>query len=584
MAKNPQKDAVIFLVDGEEKEERLTFAGLYKEALRCAAGLQARGIEKGDRVIIMLPTCLDFFSCLYGALLIGAVPVPAYPPFAWSKLEHYLETLGAMIQNSEARVLITFSRAKTVIGSVLQKTPRLEELLDVGEIRGEELNQIQRPELGIDDLAAIQYTSGSTSTPKGVMITYRNIFANVHYIGEISGAIEEVEIPCIWLPIYHDMGLIATIFYCLYWGFTLVIMSPLHFLSRPVRWLWAMSRYRATYSGGPNFAYELCTRKIQESDLSGLDLSCWKKSFNGAEPIRKDTMEAFIERFGPYGFDRKAMYPVYGLAEHTVAASLPREHAGPRYLRVERSSLEPGKHVNLSGEEGEMVECVSVGSALPGHEICIVDEEGRALPELVVGEIVVGGPSLSPGYYNAKDAFDAQLLSSSESLGPLFRTGDLGFLYQGELYVTGRKKDLIIIRGSNYYPQDIETIVNDCRYARRGCSAAFSVEGEDGTESLVIVAESKAGNDEERRQLEKEIKKRVAHAIGIHVRKVVLIPPRTIPKTSSGKIQRRKCRALFLEGNLPTFRKLPLWKKAIILIRSGFGYFIFFLRKHIRHR
>jgi acyl-CoA synthetase (AMP-forming)/AMP-acid ligase II len=581
--KNPDKEAVIFLADGEEKEERLTFSSLYEEALRYAAGLQARGIEKGDRVIIMLPTELDFLSFLYGTLLIGAVPVPAYPPFSLAKIEHYLETFSGILANSGARVLITFSRAKKILGSVLHKAPHLDEVLEAGEIEGED-SPIKAAKIGLDDIALIQYTSGSTSAPKGVMLTYQNILTNVRNIGEVVRSVPEEEIVSTWLPPYHDMGLIASIFYSAYWGFTLCLMSPLHFLVKPVRWLRAISRYRCTQSAAPNFAYELCTRKIQESDLAGLDLSCWKVACNGAEPIRKATQEAFIERFGCCGFDRKTMYPVYGLAEHTVAVTFPKTRRGPCYLFVDRSSLEPGKHVKLNGKGDEKEDYVSVGSPFPEHEIRIVDEEGHTLPELVVGEIAVGGPSLSPGYYSAKEAFESQLLAGRESTGPLFRTGDLGFCHRGELYVTGRKKDLIIIRGSNYYPQDIEAIVDGCRYARRGCSAAFSVEGEDGTESLVIVAETKARSDGERRKLEKEIKRRVVDIFGIRVKEVVLLPPRTIPKTSSGKIQRRKCRALFLEGDLPTSGKLPLCKKAAILIRSALGYLVFFARNHLRHR
>jgi acyl-CoA synthetase (AMP-forming)/AMP-acid ligase II/acyl carrier protein len=578
--KNPEKDAVIFLADGEEKEERLTFAGLYREARRFAAGLQARGVGKGDRVVIMLPTCLDFLSCLFGTMIIGAVPVLVYPPFSWNRLRHYLDTLSAIIGNSESRILVTFSQAKMVLGSVLQKASCLQEVLEAGEIRekaDEGTVRVQVPKIERDDLALIQYTSGSTSVPKGVKITYRNIFSNVHYIGEFTGGIPEEEIHCTWVPLYHDMGLISTIF-CLYWGFALCLMSPLHFLSKPSRWLRAVSRYRCTYSGGPNFAFELCTRKIQEPEFAGLDLSCWKVAYNGAEPVRKSTLEAFIERFSPCGFDRKSMYPVYGLAEYTSAVCFARERVGPRYLTVEGSSLEPGRGVKIAAVRTENVDCVSLGRPFPGHEIRIVDEQGRSLPELTVGEIAIGGPSLTPGYYKLKEAFESQLLSTKGNSGSLFRTGDLGFLYQQDLYAIGRKKDLIIVRGHNYYPQDIEVIVDDCPYARRGCSAALSVESDDGTESLVIIAENKARSWKERDQLEEKIRSRVAGSLGVHVETVALIPPRTIPKTASGKIRRGTCRALFLRGDLPTSGKFPLWKKALMLIRSGFGYLVFSMR------
>jgi acyl-CoA synthetase (AMP-forming)/AMP-acid ligase II len=567
--KNPDRDAVIFLADGEKKEERLTFSGLYREARRCAAGLQARGIRKGDRVLIMLPSGLDFLACVYGALFMGAVPVPVCPPFSWVKIDYYLLTLIGIAQNSEARMLITFARAKAFLENPLRKVRCLETLLDVSEI-AEDRNRVEPSPIDADDLAMIQYNSHSTRNIRGVMYTHGNIIANLRGAGESYGISPEEEIGCSWLPMYYNFGLIGSIFFSLYWGLTFCLMSPLHFVCRPVRWLQTISRYRCTLSPAPNFAFALCAREIQQSDLADLDLSCWKMAFIGAEPVRKHTLDAFVEKFGPCGFQRKALYPVYGLPEHTMAVSISGEHKGPCYLSVERSAVETGETVKICETAEDTIEYISVGSPLPGHEIRIIDEKARVLPELTVGEIAAGGPSLSRGYCKSQEAFASHLLSCRDSSMPLFRTGDLGFLYRKNLYVTGRKKERIIIRGRTYYARDIEGIVEEHPYSRRGCSAAFSVESEEGTEALVVVAESKALRQEKRKKFETDIQSCVANALGLRVAKVALIPPRTIPRAATGEIQRRTCRKLFLEGTLPAFERLTLWQKALIPLRSAF--------------
>ncbi|MFC1705667.1 AMP-binding protein [Planctomycetota bacterium] len=566
--KHPQKDAVIFLADGDTQEERCTFAGLYERALRCGAGLQTRGVRKGDRVMIVLPNGLDFLACFYGAMAVGAVAVPVYAPLARHRSEHYLETVAAILANSRARLMVTFPRARGLLSGLSRRADGLDEVVTFGQIhnrRGECLS----PPFSSEDPALIQYTSGSTSLPRGVTISQRNLFANVRNIGEAWSAVAESEIVCSWLPAYHDMGLVGTILLSLCWGFTLCLLSPLHFLSNPLRWLQAISRYRCTFTTAPNFAYDLCARRAEGADLSRLDLSCWKVACNGAEPIRKSTLEAFSDRFASCGFDRRSIFPVYGLAEHTLAVSFPRSRREPRYLGVWRSSLQPGGTVEIGGSGAARVDCVSVGEPFPAHEIRVVDEHAHALPELAVGEIAVGGPSLSEGYYGLQGGFESELLPERGGGGPLFRTGDLGFFHQGELYVTGRKKDLVVVRGQNYYPQDIEAIVDECSNARRGCSGAFSVEGNDGTESLVVVAEIRDGREGARQRLQEEIASRVTNGLGVSVGEVVLLPARTIPKTSSGKIRRRKCRELFLAKELPAARALPLWRKAIRRTRSG---------------
>ncbi|MBK1987682.1 fatty acyl-AMP ligase [Sphaerospermopsis aphanizomenoides BCCUSP55] len=546
----PQQKAYTFLRDGETEEVSLTYQELDQKAQAIACHLQSLGAE-GERALLLYPPGLEFISAFLGCLYAGVVAVPAYPP---RQNMNFLR-LQSIITDAEATVVLTTSSLLANLVNQWAKNPELSNMrwLATDDINSNLSSDWQQPKLNQDTLAFLQYTSGSTGTPKGVMITHGNLLSNERYINIGFGHTEKT-IVVGWLPLFHDMGLIGNVLQPLYLGLPSILMSPVAFLQKPLRWLQAISRYKATTSGGPNFAYDLCVRKITPEELSSLDLSSWEVAFNGAEPVRSDTLEQFAQYFAPCGFRKEALYPCYGMAETTLFVSGGLKTSPPLLYQVEAAALEENRVVATESEEGTRT-IVGCGRAWLDEKIAIVDPESLTLcPANQIGEIWVSGPSVAAGYWRrpeqTAETFQAYLSDTGE--GPFLRTGDLGFLQDKELFVTGRLKDVIIIRGQNHYPQDIElTVQNSHPALRLNAGAAFTVDHK-GQQRLVIVQEV------ERTSLRKlnikEVVGNITEAVidnhGLQVYATVLIKPSSIPKTSSGKIQRHACQRGFLENTL----------------------------------
>ena len=548
----PDYPTFTFLEGGENNESALSNQRLFLRARAIAAGLQARA-PAGARVLILFPPGLDYVTALYGCFLSGHCAVPAYPPYP-SRLERTLPRLQAIIDDSGSSIVLTSSSIKQMAALLFQQAPDLARLhwLSTEDLPDSEADAWHDPQPTVESLALLQYTSGSTAMPKGVMVSHGNLLHNAGLIQQCFGK-SATSRGVLWLPPYHDMGLVGGLISPLFCEGSVVLMSPLAFLQRPVRWLKAISRYRASTSGGPNFAYDLCLRKITDAELGELDLSCWELAFNGAEPVRADTIRRFNARFAAAGFRSSAMYPCYGLAEVTLLASGKPTGEAAVMKRFSPKALDAHHAVpNQSNDSRELVSC---GKAAPGLEIAIVDPDQLARTvDGVVGEIWIRGASVAGGYWQKPDAslatFGAKLADGS---GPFLRTGDLGFFLDGELFVTGRVKDLIIIRGRNLYPQDIESVaVSAHQMLRSGCTAAFSVEV-DGDERLVVVQEvdKKAGATDVA-DAKFALQRLILESAEVNAHEVVLVASGTILKTSSGKIQRQATKEAYLRGSLDT--------------------------------
>ncbi len=541
----------IHLREEDGRIETIRFAGLLEGATAAAAALRKHGLRPGDPVGIMLPTCREFFFTFLGVQLAGGIPVPIYPPMRAAQIEEYARRQSAILRSAGVRILVTFREAERIAHLLKPQVASLSavvraDLLLAGPAPNGGIAVDPRPE----DIALIQYTSGSTGEPKGVTLTHRNLVANVRAIGWGVG-VEPNDVVVSWLPLYHDMGLIGCWLFSLYFGLELAAMSPVAFLRRPERWLRMIHDHRGTLSPAPNFGYELCARKVSDDDLKNLDLSSWRVALNGAEPIHPETLDRFLARFGPFGFRPETMMPVYGLAETSVALAFSKRGTPPRFDAVDKDDFERNG-LAKPAHSGSTLRFVSVGQALPKHEVRIVDSKGRVLPERSEGNIQFRGPSAMQGYYRNPEA------TAEVRDGEWYRTGDLGYLAGGELYITGRTKDLIIQAGRNIHPQEIEKLAAEVSGVRRGCVAAFSVaKRESGTESLVIVAETRETDPEKRRQIANEMKRRVGAAI-ISPDVVFMAGPNVIPKTPSGKLQRDACRRMYLKGTLDGGRR-PAW-------------------------
>lgn len=564
----PDREGYLFLTDGEDKALSLTYGALDRRARAIAVQLQSRAAE-GERVILLFPPGLDYIAAFFGCLYAGVVAVPAYPP----QRQRMLPRLMAMLTDSGAKLALTTPEIRALVARLCEPLSEMKGLTSLHWLlleRTEEGMEAgwKRPEITAASLAFLQYTSGSTGTPKGAMLSHGNLLHNQRMIQRGFGHTDASAVVG-WLPLYHDMGLIGNVLQPLYVGFPCILMPPAAFLQRPLRWLQAISRYRATTSGGPNFAYDLCVEKISAEQRASLDLSCWRVAFNGAEPVRSATLSRFVEAFGPHGFSRGAFYPCYGLAEATLFVSGGAPSDPPLLYAAQKGALERHHVIEArTGRDGDAQVRTLVGSghAWDGQQIRIVDPLSLTpRGEREVGEIWVKGPSIAQGYFNRpeetertfraflKEAKTVGKFSGNAALsdeGPYLRTGDLGFLHRGELFVTGRLKDLIIIRGRNHYPHDIEWTVQQSRpELRPGCGAAFSVE-EDDQERLAIVQEVEYRLQPDVEEVASAIRRAVAEAHEVEVHAVVLIEPGTLPKTSSGKIERHACRTRFLAGDL----------------------------------
>lgn len=521
----------------------LTYEALRESGARRATWLYQRGVEPGDRVALMLPTGPDFLGFFFGILWAGAVPVPLYPPVRLDEIEDYLLRQRRILENAGARLLILDPRARTVGAMLHGLVPGLHGVESAPERVLEEPSPAwpAPPEA----LGLIQYTSGSTGAPRGVALSHANLLANIRAYGERL-AVGPRDVVVSWLPLYHDMGLIGALLGSVYHGVPLILESPEDFLGRPSRWLRALARHGGTIAAAPNFAYELCARRIPDEELAGLDLSGWRAAVNGAEPVRTETLELFAARFGPLGFRREALLPCYGLAEASVALTLPPPGRGPVVDRVARRDLESSGRAVPAELGEEALDFVSCGTVLAGMEVRVVDPAGREVPERRQGRILFRGPSAMQGYFRNPEA-TARVRDATGWVD----TGDLGYLSEGELYVTGRSKDLILKAGRNLHPRDLEAAAAEVPGIRRGCVAAFGVPGvEQGTEDLVVVAESRVGDAAERRRLAAAVASRVAAESGLPPDRVLVVAPRRLPKTPSGKLRRSACRDRYLDGTL----------------------------------
>lgn len=548
----PAQRLYTFLDDGETEQASLTYGELDRQARAIGGWLQST-VASGERVLLLYMTELDYIAAFFGCLYAGVVAVPVYPPDL-IRLNRSLPRLQAIMADAGVSAVLSTSAVLGLAEPFIAQMPALQALrwLATDQTAAGQAEAWRPPKLDRHSLAFLQYTSGSTGTPKGVMVTHGNLLSNQAMIQHAFGH-DDKTVVVGWLPLYHDMGLIGNVMQPLYLGIPCILMSPLAFLQKPVRWLQAISRYRATSSGGPNFAYDLCVRKVTPDQKAALDLGSWQVAFNGAEPVRASTLEHFTTAFEPCGFRREAFYPCYGLAEGTLFVSGGLPASPPILYSVASSALEQGRVAPAAGSE-DACTLVSSGRAWLDEQIVIVNaaSQTRCAPDQV-GEIWISGPHVAQGYWNrsqeTEQVFRAYLADTGE--GPFLRTGDLGFLKDGELFVTGRSKDLIIIRGRNYYPQDIETTVESSHPGLRvGCGAAFAVDV-DGREQLVVVQEVKREQPQANTaEMLAAISREIFQQYELRPYAVVLIQPSTIPKTSSGKLQRHAVRASFLDGTL----------------------------------
>ncbi len=552
----------VYLIAETGKEEEISYAVLQQRADAVAAGLRKRDLLPGQTVAIMLPTSLEYFFSFYGVLRAGGIPVPIYPPARLSQIEEHLRRHARILDNARAAMLITVAEAKPfarllrlqVEGLHTVVTPA--ELLEAAAPAGQTAVQSQ-------DLALLQYTSGSTGNPKGVILTHANLLANIRAMGNaIRASSNDVFVS--WMPLYHDMGLIGAWLGSLYYAVPLAVMSPLSFLTRPERWLWAIHRHRATLSGAPNFGYELCLRRVQDRDIEGLDLSSWRVAFNGAEPVSPDTIARFHERFARYGLRRETMYPVFGLAECSVGLAFPPPGRAPVVDRIDREAfMRAGRAIPAAADDANALRFVACGQPLAGHQIRLVDSTGYEVSEREEGRLEFQGPSATSGYFR-----------NPEETRRLFHdgwldSGDLAYMAGGDVYITGRVKDVIIRAGRNIYPHELEEAIGNLPGMRKGCIAVFgSIDRASATEKLVVLAETRETEPEARERLQTAITALAVDLAGAAPDDVVLAPPHTVLKTSSGKVRRAASRELYERGRL-TAPTRPAWRQILHLAWTG---------------
>jgi len=540
----------------------LTYADLAESAAVVAGSLTRAGVVPGQCVALMLPSGLDFFRCFFGILLAGAIPVPMYPPARPAQIEDHLRRQAGILRNCRAPVLIAFDAVRPILHLLRGLAPDLSTVTTPQElIQGDPL---ARAPARHDDVALVQYTSGSTGDPKGVVLTHDNLLANIRAWGHAI-ALTSGDVGVSWLPLYHDMGLIGAWLGSLYHACPLVLMSPLDFLARPERWLWAIHRHRGTVTAAPNFAFELCLKRLPECDLAGLDLSSWRFAANGAEPVNPDTLERFADAFARFGLRSGVLAPVYGLAECSVGLAVSPPGRAPRIDRIEREAFATQRRARPVDGGTQPLRFVSCGPPLPGHEVRIVGDHDQALPERHIGRLEFRGPSATSGYY--RNAAGSAALFHGDWLD----SGDFAYVADGEIYITGREKDMIIRGGRNFYPYELEQAVGALPGIRKGCVAAFGVtEPRSSSEQLIIVAETKERDAERRNALERHIIALGTDVLGLPPDVVVLAPPHAVLKTSSGKIRRGEIRERYRSGTIGAASRKP-WMQLARLAVAGFA-------------
>jgi 1-acyl-sn-glycerol-3-phosphate acyltransferase len=549
-------DRAHIVVLSDVGEEEISYAGLNTGAMRIAAGLQRQGLQPRQAVAIMLPTSPEYFYTYFGILIAGGIPVPIYPPARLSQIEEHVRRHAGILANAQAVMLVTVREAIAVARLLEAHVPSVRQVLTPATLSETSGNASPVP-VSPDDIALIQYTSGSTGNPKGVVLTHANLLANIRAMAQVL-KVTERDVFVSWLPLYHDMGLIGAWFGSLYVGFRLVIMSPPAFLARRERWLWAIHRFRGTLSAAPNFAYELCLKRLDDAQLAHLDLSSWRLAINGAEAVNPDAITRFTERFAQYGFRADAMTPVYGLAECALGLLFPPLGRGPLIDRIRREPFMLRHEAQPApADDPKPLRFAACGRPLPGHEVRIVDELGLEVGERVEGRLEFKGPSATSGYYRNPEE-TARLFH-----GEWLDTGDKAYMAEGEIYVTGRVKDIIIRGGRNIYPEELEEAIGALPGVRKGCVAAFgSMDRHSGTERLVILVETRETEGAARDALHKNIARAAADVLGEPPNEIVLAPPHTVLKTSSGKIRRSASRDLYEAGLVGAASRTVWWQLA----------------------
>jgi len=556
---HPDRPHIRFYSNASEDKsegESLSYSQLWQGAENLAAGLQAYGLQPGDAVAIMLPTGSSYFFSFFAVLLAGGIPVPIYPPVRRSQLEEHLRRHALILSNCQATILITVPEARRVAQLLKSLVVTLQSIVTVDELAAG-ADTLIMPTHGPQDIAFLQYTSGSTGNPKGVVLTHANLLANIRAMGEVVRA-DSSDVFVSWLPLYHDMGLIGAWFGSLYYAALFVVMSPLEFLLRPHAWLWAIHRYGGTLSAAPNFGYELCLHRVKDSHIEGLNLGTWRAAFNGAEAVSADTMLSFYDRFHPYGLQREALKPVYGLAECSVGLAFPPYGRAMIIDQIQRQPfMRSGRAIPIARTDPKALRFVASGLALPGHQIRIVDQAGLELPDRQEGRIQFRGPSSTSGYFRNPEQtgrlFDNEWLNS----------GDLGYTAGGDVFITGRSKDVIIRAGRNIYPDELEQAIGNLQGIRKGRVAAFACNASgtatgSGTERLVVIAETREKDPDKLVQLRQQINEIATDLAETPPDDVVLATPNSVLKTSSGKVRRAACRERYERGQIGKTQKSNL--------------------------
>jgi acyl carrier protein len=556
-----QPDRLTVHLYEEGAESSLSYRALWEGAARYAARLAETGLAPGQTVAIMLPTSRDYLFCFYGVLMAGGIPVPLYPPARLATIEDHMTRHVAILKSAGASLMVTIPEAKALAWLLRAQVESLRAVMVPADF-AETSPSFTTVRSSAGSIGFLQYTSGSTGNPKGVVLTHANLLANVRAMGKAARATTG-DVFVSWLPLYHDMGLIGGCFATMYLGFPVVLMSPLAFLSRPSQWLRAIHRHRGTISGGPNFSYELCLRRIPDHELEGLDLSSWRFAFNGAEPVSPDTMSEFEARFAKYGLRKNAISPVYGLAEASVGlAFTPPGEAWQVDLLDRDLFARTSDAIPARANDPAPLKVVSCGRVIPDHDLRVVDPAGLELPDRSEGQLQFRGPSATSGYYRnpqaTKTLFD----------GPWVNTGDRAYMSEGLLYVTGREKDIIIRGGRNISPYELEEAVGDLAGIRRGCVAVFGTREErTGTERVVVLAETREPDPAQQEALKRRINELAMKLIDAPADDIVLAPPHTVPKTSSGKIRRVAARDYYERG--PAARPQAVWWQFLRLVLAG---------------
>lgn len=520
-------------------ETFVPFAELYRRMMTCAHNLRAMGLVRGDRLAIVIPEPEDFVSAFLGAMAAGIIPVPLYPPLSLGKLDAYVGTTSAVLERAGARALLCDSKLQRILWSLVDRVSTLERILVLEDTKRATQEDVVLEEVGLDDIAFLQFTSGSTAAPKGVIVTHRALVANMDAFMR-AYEIRDGDVALSWLPLFHDLGLIGFVLATCWYGLPTVLMPTIDFVKHPAIWMQAMDQHKATITCAPNFAFALATRRTSQTVVETLDLSHVRMLGCGAEPTHPATIQHFLDHFAAAGIRPQSMVSVYGLAENVLGVTHSPMGEALRVDRVNRESYLTHKNAVPTDDEDALV-FVSVGSPYPGFSVTIMDDHGNSLPDRQIGEIFIQGPSVAAGYFDDLQTSEAVFTKAG------LRSGDLGYLDSGELFITGRKKDIVIVHGRNYDPQSIEWVVQEIEGVRKGNVVAFSVPNE-RTEELVIVCEVKGGA--ELVDLRRNILQAVREEVGLTVSEVVFLQSGELPKTSSGKLQRSRTREQFLNEEL----------------------------------